>query len=785
MRIKSIQLSWFRGAADPVALEPDCSSMVVYGSNGSGKSTFIDAIEYVLNDGRIEHLAHEYSGKRQEKAIPNTHKPEDRETEFSIKFKDGSDFKVTIAKDGTYKSSGADAVAMSTWEYRRTVLRQHEVSEFIHSTKTQKYSVLLPLLGLSGMELAAENLRQLSKSIEEELKIGEAKAILMRVENDRKETFGKDTDDQIFTKIKELHTKYCPEKATAEEAISWRTDVKSAIDSRLKESTQDQRRYVAINEAASLQLENYIYAVRTTSAKLAGAVEPLIIEKLEVLRSTSAFVEKLQDEEEVQCPACGSFVSSKLFRAHIESERERLSEIIGNFNDRKVAIGALCDKIKLLQSTLSKADLKSWRDGLDEGSLAQNLEYLDRFDTEALRTSCQEYVLSDLVNNLKPLIDAAVSSSKDAPPDAQQLSTDKRMIDIASTIIEANAQSLAIKRAEALIAFIKSLEQGARAEIRARSRDVISEISADIKTMWSILHPGEAIEDLSIYLPDDADKAIDIRLKFYGIEQDSPRLTLSEGYRNSLGLCIFLAMAMREAKNDRPLFLDDVVLSLDRNHRGMIAEILEKEFCARQVVILTHDRDWYTDLRSQLNNKTWGFKILMPYETPDIGIRWSHKTTTFDDARAFLKDRPDSAGNDARKIMDVELAVIAEKLKIKLPFLRGDKNDKRMALDFIERLASDGKSCFQKRMGKDYGTYTEGLEAIKKAGSLLVSWGNRASHSPDLVRSEATKLIDTCEKALECLKCSSCGNYVWYANAANPELVQCLCGELRWRYGKG
>ena len=55
MRIKSIQLSWFRGAADPVALEPNSKSMVVYGENGSGKSCFVDAVEYVLNDGKIGH----------------------------------------------------------------------------------------------------------------------------------------------------------------------------------------------------------------------------------------------------------------------------------------------------------------------------------------------------------------------------------------------------------------------------------------------------------------------------------------------------------------------------------------------------------------------------------------------------------------------------------------------------------------------------------------------------------------------------------------------------------
>ena len=45
-------------------------------------------------------------------------------------------------------------------------------------------------------------------------------------------------------------------------------------------------------------------------------------------------------------------------------------------------------------------------------------------------------------------------------------------------------------------------------------------------------------------------------------------------------------MAKRVSDTERPLFLDDVVVSLDRTHRGRILELLEKEFSDRQVIIL-------------------------------------------------------------------------------------------------------------------------------------------------------------------------------------------------------
>jgi wobble nucleotide-excising tRNase len=138
-------------------------------------------------------------------------------------------------------------------------------------------------------------------------------------------------------------------------------------------------------------------------------------------------------------------------------------------------------------------------------------------------------------------------------------------------------------------------------------RNSCNDISEDISRMWKILHPGQPIDDVRIYLPED-DKAIDIALKFHGKEQDSPRLTLSEGYRNSLGLCIFLAMAKREEKSDHPLFLDDIVVSFDRHHRGMIVQLLEQEFGHRQVIIFTHDRDWFAELRQQLDERHWGIQ---------------------------------------------------------------------------------------------------------------------------------------------------------------------------------
>lgn len=785
MRIKELQLSWFRGAADPVSLDLGCKSMVVYGVNGSGKSSFVDAIEYVLQGGKVGHLAHEYSGRRQEKAITNTHRPKGRKTELQIKFKNGSEASIEINKDGSSIWSGAAALGIHAWDYQRTVLRQHEVSHFIHDTKGEKYSALLPLLGLHELEIAAENLRQLAKSSEEQSGLRENEANLVAIRRRREEIFGAANDDEILATLDELYARYCTDSVATEGALSRCKELERVLDKRMEESSAEQRRYFALQEAAELDLSGQVDEVRSANAKLVGFVEPTLNEKLRVLQSTGAFVEKLGEIQEVECPACGRSIRAAAFQAHVEAERARLHDTIEIFNARTAAIGSLCDSLRSLRVILAKTEIQSWREELAMGPLAGSLLHLEKIDSEALRASCGEEDLKAVEERVFPIIDAAASACQDAPSDAHQLSSDREMVRAGRDTIAAKELAGATACAEALVSFIKALEQGVREEIRLRSQEVIDDVSSDVQAMWATLHPGEAIEDVRLYLPGDADKAIDIGLKFHGVEQDSPRLTLSEGFRNSLGLCIFLALAKRESDNDRPLFLDDVVVSLDRNHRGMIAELLEKEFSSRQVVILTHDREWFGELRHQLSGKGWATKALLPYEAPYIGIRWSQNTTTFGDARAHVEDRPDSAANDARKIMDMELSLVAEALQLRLPYRRGDKNDRRVAHDFLRRLVGDGKKCFKIRCGEDYKTYTEAIDAFKRADRLLVSWGNRGSHTFDVVPSEAIRLINVCEEALSGFKCSVCGKDVWYADAEGSKSVQCQCGRILWRYGKG
>jgi DNA-directed RNA polymerase subunit RPC12/RpoP len=759
-----------------VSLETECRSIVVYGLNGAGKSSFVDGFEYMFSGGKIGHLAHEYSGKNLRNAVPNTHKPTDVETELAVTFCDGSESKVTIRSDGSTNNLNA----IAGWDYKRTILRQDEVAAFIKDTKGAKYSALLPLLGLQQLEVAADNLRQLVKNIKSLSQLDGIKATLAQIESKRIEAFGAESDEQIRRRIEDLHRKYCPSHVANSELQRCQA-VLTAIETRVRSLSRDQKRHLALTAAANTRLKDQIQALRTVNSALAGMIDPLLGHKIAVLKPAEALMRKLPADGEIACPACGQSVHVKAFRLHVAEELQFLQGTMETFNSRIAAMANLSDAIKALRTNLLGEELRDWRANED---LMEGLEYLTVVNAEALRTSCEESDLSEIEQKLLPVVDAAVASSIDAPPEVQDLLSDKHTIEVAKTIVPSADLVVQVARAEVLVGAVEHLERGTRDQIRIRSKAVISEISEGIKRMWLTLHPGEAIDNVHLYLPKDTDKAIDIGLKFHGKNLESPRLTLSEGYRNSLGLCIFLAMAKQDESTNRPVVLDDVVVSLDRNHRGMIVDLLRQEFKDRQIVVMTHDRDWYTELRLQLDDGTWLFKTLLPYQSPEIGIRWSHKTSTFDDARGQLVDRPDSAGNTARKIMDTELAVIAERLQLKLPYFRFERNDRRLAHDFLERIVSDGDKCFQKGGPTSFSPNTDAIRLLRDADKLLQSWANRASHSFDIVRPEAEKLIAACEAALETFRCGLCKKSVWFADASATESLQCQCGNLRWRYGK-
>lgn len=785
MRVETIELSWFRGAAENCVLTTADKNVVIYGANGSGKSSFADAIEYIIN-GKIEHLSHEYSGSRQEKGIRNTHAPNGESSTIKVVFKGNAYVGVEITPDGipSFQSSPIDLIDFikKEWELEHFVLRQDEVAAFIVSRKGDKYSALLPLLGLQNLEQGATNLHNLKQYVSErgELTQKETKlAGLTREANEYLTDLSEKALLEILTNLAGIYVKGDIPSAIQELAHR----LLELIQQRITLAAPEIKRYMTLEQIRNEDLASKLGTMNKAQDKITEQIDELLDHKIAVLESASDFTDSLDSGEgTVECPACGRIISTSELTRHINEQLQALGEIRSARNEAKETLATLKDSIKQVLSKIKDEAISTWLEEESQSELSEKLSQIAEIDVSKWQVLCPHEDRAKL-NTTIPIIVSSVKNALDtAPPPISKLLEDKKTVEVIASVSEINALDNEVKAIKNIIEALDAAEFAIRESIKSRTEDIIRTISVDIQFIWSKLHPGEPIEDVKLYLPEDADKAIDIGLKFYGVEQPSPRITLSEGHRNSLGLCIFLALARADQSKDCPIFLDDIISSLDREHRGMVNNVLLEDLTNRQVLLFTHDREWFQELRAVLPHSDWKFMVLRPWDCPAVGLQWSDSKDTFDDARALIGMNDEAAGNRVRAIMDMQLAIITERLRIMMHYARGDRNDHRTCIDFFPRIISEAKERLRKRVGESWEKYTAPISDWEKANRLLVSWANRSSHTGSLVSNEVEQLIEACEIALAHFKCDACGDYVWIADLASRERLQCSCGQLQWRY---
>lgn len=291
MRIRTIDLSWFRGAAEDVSLQTAHKSIVVYGSNGAGKSSFVDAIAYAIEDGKLRHLQHEYSEHNQLKGIRNTDTPDQAVVSLRIELDDESEYLAEIPASGSASRSGTAIAELTEWDYHRTILRQDEVADFIKGTKGAKYSVLLPLLGLQTLEYGAENLRQIERELQKRSEVERLRGELSHVRQLREEHLASASGDDLARMIGDYCERYRAGQARGTDLREDCAAILDAIGTRISALNMEQSRHFVISEISNRDMTTPIAAVREINARIATESSSIANEQLEVLKSARLFAD--------------------------------------------------------------------------------------------------------------------------------------------------------------------------------------------------------------------------------------------------------------------------------------------------------------------------------------------------------------------------------------------------------------------------------------------------------------------------------------------------------------
>lgn len=123
-------------------------------------------------------------------------------------------------------------------------------------------------------------------------------------------------------------------------------------------------------------------------------------------------------------------------------------------------------------------------------------------------------------------------------------------------------------------------------------------VSGRFAALYRELHAPDEQDFGADLIPSDA--GISLEVDFRGKVKVAPFALHSDGHQDSMGLCLFLALAER-VQGTRLDFciLDDVVMAIDAGHRLKIARLLKSLEQQTQFIITTHDLVWAAQLRQE------------------------------------------------------------------------------------------------------------------------------------------------------------------------------------------
>lgn len=154
------------------------------------------------------------------------------------------------------------------------------------------------------------------------------------------------------------------------------------------------------------------------------------------------------------------------------------------------------------------------------------------------------------------------------------------------------------KEIDGLLPRLKRALEIVEEERRLFSDSILAKIAGEVGRIYELVHPGEGLNKISLELDPGKRASLGIGASFCGESNTPPQAYFSESHLDTLGLCVFLALAALDAPENTVLVLDDVLASVDEPHVERLIEMLYTEAISfRHTLITTHYRPWKQKLR--------------------------------------------------------------------------------------------------------------------------------------------------------------------------------------------
>ncbi|MEO0118811.1 MAG: AAA family ATPase, partial [candidate division WOR-3 bacterium] len=644
MKIKKIEIKGFRGIKNLLELNLNSKSCLLFGENGSGKSSITDAIEWFYHD-RIEHLSsEEIDRKGGVTAIRNINIPDNEISYVSLNFSDCSyDAQKGInSKLQPVLNNQSDQFKQYIAQSRKEnlILRYADLTRFIFATKKERLDEILNIIGLDNVLKVRETLKKVKNEIDKRIKIKNFDNEISRREGEILEKLGERVvDDSSF--IKAINNTVSPLGLSPITSITEIDNLLNALKTIDDTPLIKKLNYLEQNKNTIMSIKDKIMEMNKKYAdyfsiynEILRNVELLKQLALEKLWQYGVDVIKKGIWQENRCPLC---FQDKNREDLIKELQEHLMEVAKvkkkkeRLEDCKSEIRNYLQNIRVDLSSIEKSEyfnleefkhLKEFKEIIDK--LLE--EFNEQIEKDFLKSEqikplkdlqCSEDIFNQPIqfceNKYKELQNQMKGGKTSEVYSKIELSRERfkeiRRLKKEKKLLESYSKSMALIYNE----FIKNL--------KVELDQFIKMFSDKINEYYSYMHPGENVSDIKIKLIEEEDnlKGLTIEYNFHNNSAAPPQKYLSESHLNSLGIALFLTSVGVFNRINKFFILDDVISSFDTEHRKRLGDLLLEKFKDYQIIILTHEQDWFTYMKNAVKGKNWYINI----------IKWSEENGAY------------------------------------------------------------------------------------------------------------------------------------------------------------
>jgi hypothetical protein len=547
--------------------------VVIFGENGTGKTTIVDALDAVANcsGGSLT--------TKSSTTLP-AHLP--------TAGKKSTDMVVEITAGSTTWRASLNKNKLVTTPMPRPkvlVLRRTNLQRFIDSQPADRYRELRHLIGVEQVERSEDALKQASDGVKAQFD----DAVRIRADSEdqleklwRDEGFP-DTDWATWAKA-EAGKDSSILMERARDLRATREAIAGALRSRNELVEADAS--VGEHQQDLARIEDEI--AREPGIDAAGTLQ-----LVEILVGVQRYLSAGQHED--ACPVCGQSTDIDVLQSALSTKLEALQRF-RSLNARRH------DAINRLRTSQSAATSKQNNLVAEAGQLVMIADGgvsgfaplpIDRSEFTAILNGAEDTNLAvtqslALVDICEPLIQALLAEEETTTRAAGRVNLIRELYSRAEA---SRASTLELEQILKRLHAALDLVRSTRIEF---TQGILNEVADECNRLYCSIHPNEGTAVSKVELDRQRRASLNQTVNFEGHLDVPPQAFFSEAHLDTLGFCFWLAFAKRENRDgDTVVVFDDIFSSVDAPHMSRIADLVIDE-CEHfaQTIVTTHQRRW-------------------------------------------------------------------------------------------------------------------------------------------------------------------------------------------------